>query len=196
MHYDIAFDTTLYVSESIKEVVTTLLIAIALVVLVIFLFLQDWRTTLIPSITIPISLLGTFFLMKVLGLLDQHADAVRADAGDRVWSSTTRSSSSRTSRASSKRRACRRSRARAKRWPRSTGAVVASSLVLLAVFVPVAFFPGHDRPALQTVRADDRVLDHDLAVQRADADAGALVDLPRQHQDATASPASSDRSTA
>jgi len=65
--YDIAFDTTDFVAESIREVVITLGIAIILVVIVIFLFLQDWRTTLIPALTIPVSLLGTFFLMKVLG---------------------------------------------------------------------------------------------------------------------------------
>ncbi|MBV9438674.1 MAG: efflux RND transporter permease subunit, partial [Candidatus Eremiobacteraeota bacterium] len=65
--YHVAFDTTEFVRESIREVVITLAIAILLVVLVIFLFLQDWRTTLIPAMTIPVSLLGTFFLMKVLG---------------------------------------------------------------------------------------------------------------------------------
>ncbi|MBD5657594.1 MAG: efflux RND transporter permease subunit, partial [Candidatus Eremiobacteraeota bacterium] len=65
--YDIAFDTTTFVNESIKEVIITLLIAIVLVVGVIYLFLQDWRTTLIPAITIPVSLVGTFALMKVLG---------------------------------------------------------------------------------------------------------------------------------
>ena len=54
-----------------------------------------------------------------------------------------------------------------------TGAVIATALVLVAVFVPVAFFPGHDRTPLSAVRADDRRLDGDLGVQRADADAGA-----------------------
>ena len=63
----IAFDSTLFVNESIHEVVTTLAIAIFLVILVIYLFLQDWRTTLIPAITIPVSLIGTFGLMKALG---------------------------------------------------------------------------------------------------------------------------------
>ena len=54
------------------------------------------------------------------------------------------------------------------------GAVIATALVLIAVFVPVAFFPGHDRPPVSAVRADDRVLGGDLGVQRADADAGAV----------------------
>jgi HAE1 family hydrophobic/amphiphilic exporter-1 len=63
--YKVAFDSTMFVDESIKEVLKTLAIAIALVVLVIFLFLQDWRTTAIPAITIPVSLLGTFGLLKL-----------------------------------------------------------------------------------------------------------------------------------
>ena len=67
MDYAIAFDTSDFVRASIKEVVVTLLIAILLVVLVIFIFLQNWRSTLIPSITIPVSLIGTFAAMKLLG---------------------------------------------------------------------------------------------------------------------------------
>ena len=80
MTYHVAFDTTEFVSESIREVVITLLIAIALVVLVIFLFLQDWRTTLIPALTIPISLIGTFFLMNVLGFSINQLGLVVDDA--------------------------------------------------------------------------------------------------------------------
>ena len=81
--YTIAFDTSDFVKASIKEVVVTLLIAILLVVLVIFMFLQNWHSTLIPSITIPVSLIGTFAAMKLLGFTHQHADALRLDAGDR-----------------------------------------------------------------------------------------------------------------
>src|SRR5260221_9923464 len=62
-----AYDTTRVVSESISEVVTTLLEAIALVIVVMFLFLQNWRTTLIPAITIPVSLVGTFIFVKLFG---------------------------------------------------------------------------------------------------------------------------------
>ena len=67
MDYEIAFDTSDFVQASIKEVVVTLFIAILLVVLVIFIFLQNWHSTLIPSITIPVSLIGTFAAMKLLG---------------------------------------------------------------------------------------------------------------------------------
>ncbi len=63
----LAFDTTTVVAQSIREVVTTLLEAIFLVVLVMFLFLQDWRTTLIPAITIPVSLVGAFAFVKLFG---------------------------------------------------------------------------------------------------------------------------------
>ncbi len=58
----IAFDTTIYIRNSIKEVRETILTAFALVVLIIFLFLRNWRTTIIPVIAIPVSLIGAFFL--------------------------------------------------------------------------------------------------------------------------------------
>ena len=64
---ELAFDTTTVVSESIHEVLTTLVEAIGLVILVMFLFLQNWRTTLIPAITIPVSLVGTFAFVKLFG---------------------------------------------------------------------------------------------------------------------------------
>ncbi len=64
---ELAFDTTTVVADSIREVITTLIEAIGLVVLVMFLFLQNWRTTLIPAITIPVSLIGTFAFVKLFG---------------------------------------------------------------------------------------------------------------------------------
>src|SRR5579872_5193927 len=67
MHYQLAFDTTDAVSESIRDVLSTLGTAIVLVILVIFVFLEDWRSTLIPAVTIPVSLIGTFAFVKLLG---------------------------------------------------------------------------------------------------------------------------------
>ena len=141
MRYDVAFDTTLFVSESIKEVITTLLVAIALVVLVIFLFLQDWRTTLIPSLTIPISLLGTFFLMKVLGFSINTltlfgltlATGLVVDDAIVVIENIARFIQE---------KGLAPLDAAREAMAEISGAVLASSLVLLAVFVPVAFFPG------------------------------------------------------
>ena len=63
----IGFDKTGYIRESVAEVQQTIVVAFVLVALIIFLFLRDWRTTIIPVITIPIALIGTFFLMYVLG---------------------------------------------------------------------------------------------------------------------------------
>ena len=62
----VILDTTISIKDSLKEVIETLVIAFILVVLILFLFLRDWRTTIIPVIAIPISLIGTFFLMYVL----------------------------------------------------------------------------------------------------------------------------------
>ncbi len=63
----IGFDTTKYIRDSVKEVLQTILVAFVLVVLVIYLFLRDWRTTIIPVIAIPISLIGAFFIMFIAG---------------------------------------------------------------------------------------------------------------------------------
>ena len=64
---DIGFDSTKFIRNSIKEVQETIFIAFILVVSIIFLFLRDWRTTFIPVLTIPISLIGVFFIMYLMG---------------------------------------------------------------------------------------------------------------------------------
>jgi HAE1 family hydrophobic/amphiphilic exporter-1 len=139
--YDVAFDTTTFVNESIKEVIETLLIAIVLVVGVIYLFLQDWRTTLIPAITIPVSLIGTFALMKCLGFsintltlfgLTLATGLVVDDAIVVIENIARFIQEKKMSPLAGASAAMQE----------ITGAVVATSLVLLAVFVPVAFFPG------------------------------------------------------
>jgi HAE1 family hydrophobic/amphiphilic exporter-1 len=139
--YKIAFDSTDFVRDSIKDVTTTLLIAIALVVAVIFLFLQDWRTTLIPSITIPISLIGTFAVMKVLGFSINTltlfgltlATGLVVDDAIVVIENIARF-------IQEKKMPPYQAALEAMR--EISGAVVATSLVLLSVFVPVGFFPG------------------------------------------------------
>ncbi|MEO8880859.1 MAG: multidrug efflux RND transporter permease subunit [Gemmatimonadaceae bacterium] len=67
LHQEIGFDTTPFVTQSIHEVVNTLIIAMALVTLVVFIFLQNWRSTLIPLLAVPVSIIGTFFGLWVLG---------------------------------------------------------------------------------------------------------------------------------
>ena len=65
--YDIPYDTTRFIEVSIKEVVKTLAEAMVLVILVVYLFLQSWRATLIPGVAVPVSLIGTFAGMQALG---------------------------------------------------------------------------------------------------------------------------------
>src|SRR5262249_15483918 len=67
VEYDIGFDTTPYTSESIREVVLTLRDAIILVALVVLVFLQNWRSALIPLVALPVAIIGTFSAMAVLG---------------------------------------------------------------------------------------------------------------------------------
>ena len=141
MHHTLAFDTTDAVSESIKDVLFTVGSAIALVILVIFIFLGDWRTTMIHFIATPVSLIGTFAFVKLLGFsintltlfgitlatglvvddaivvienIERHMAGGEHDSRKASVAATTE----------------------------ITSAVIATSLVLVAVFVPVAFFPG------------------------------------------------------
>ena len=81
--YVIPYDSTMFVRAAIKDVVITLLEAIGLVILVVFIFLQNWRATLIPLLTVPVAVVGTFALFPAAGILDQHHQHVRTGAGDR-----------------------------------------------------------------------------------------------------------------
>src|SRR5438094_6352384 len=136
-----AFDTTTVVAESIREVLITLAIAIGLVVLVMFLFLQNWRTTLIPAITIPVSLVGTFAFVKLFGFSINTltlfgitlATGLVVDDAIVVIENIERHIHE-----------YHRPPAEASSSAMSevTSAVIATALVLAAVFVPVAFFPG------------------------------------------------------
>lgn len=67
LEYAISLDTTLPITEGMKEIVSTLLEAIVLVIIVVFLFLQNWRATLIPLLAVPVSLIGTFIIFPMLG---------------------------------------------------------------------------------------------------------------------------------
>lgn len=67
MKYDVSLDTTLPIKVGIKDIVVTLIIALVLVILVVFIFIQDWRATLIPTLAIPVSLVGAFMFFPMLG---------------------------------------------------------------------------------------------------------------------------------
>jgi len=141
MKYHLAFDATDVVNESIHDVLLTLLGAILLVVLVIFVFLEDWRSTLIPTAAIPVSLVGTFAFVKLFGFSINTltlfgitlATGLVVDDAIVVIENIERHI------AEGQRDARLAASAAMKEV---TGAVVATSLVLVAVFVPVALFPG------------------------------------------------------
>jgi len=138
---EVAFDTTTVVAQSIREVVTTLVEAIGLVVLVMFLFLQNWRTTLIPAITIPVSLIGTFAFVKLFGFSINTltlfgitlATGLVVDDAIVVIENIERHIHEHHQSAHE---------ASSYAMAEVTSAVLATALVLAAVFVPVAFFPG------------------------------------------------------
>jgi len=141
MKYEIAFDTTDAVSESIRDVVFTVGSAILLVILVIFVFLGDWRTTIIHFIATPVSLIGTFTFIKLLGFsintltlfgITLATGLVVDDVIVVIENIERHLQEGEPSAAKAASDAMRE----------VTGAVIATSLVLVAVFVPVAFFPG------------------------------------------------------
>src|SRR5688500_2813458 len=137
----VALDTTRVVSDSIREVLITLAEAIALVVIVIFLFLQTWRSTLIPVLTIPVSLIGTFAFIQVMGFSINTltlfgiilATGIVVDDAIVVIENIERHIQE--FKVSAR-------KAAVDAMGEVIGAVIATALVLVAVFVPIAFFPG------------------------------------------------------
>ncbi|MEO7271739.1 MAG: multidrug efflux RND transporter permease subunit [Vicinamibacterales bacterium] len=137
----VAFNTTQVVDESIKEVRKTLFEAIGLVVLVMFVFLQSWRSTLIPTITIPVSLIGAFAFAKLMGFSINTltlfgiilATGIVVDDAIVVIENIERHIQEDGKPAR---------QAASDAMQEVFGAVIATALVLIAVFVPVAFFPG------------------------------------------------------
>ncbi|GLQ31016.1 efflux RND transporter permease subunit [Litoribrevibacter albus] len=140
IEYDILYDTTRFIKTSIDEVVTALFQAVLLVILVVFIFLQDWRSTLVPAIAIPVSLVGTFAVMLALGfsintvslfglilavgIVVDDAIVVVENVRRHIEEGLNPVEATRIS------------------MKEVSGPVVATTLVLLAVFVPVSMMPG------------------------------------------------------
>ncbi|MGF1551894.1 MAG: efflux RND transporter permease subunit [Paracoccaceae bacterium] len=140
LEYVINYDTTDFVIETINEIVVTLAITFVLVVAVTFVFLQDWRATLIPTLTIPVSLIGVFIMIQALGFSANTivlfalilAIGVVVDDAIVVVENVSRLLSEGRS----------RKEAALESMRQVSGPIVATTLVLLAVFVPVTFLPG------------------------------------------------------
>ena len=141
LEYAIAFDSTTVVGDSIREVLVTLGVAIFIVITVIFLFLLDWRATIIPAVTIPVSLIGTFAFIKIFGFSINSltlfgitlATGLVVDDAIVVIENVQRHIAMEHSDPHE---------ATSRAMGEVTSAVIATSLVLIAVFVPVSFFPG------------------------------------------------------
>jgi hydrophobic/amphiphilic exporter-1 (mainly G- bacteria), HAE1 family len=141
LQYQVAFNTTEAMQESIWEVVKTLFEAVILVVVVMFLFLQSWRATIIPALTLPVALIGTFAFVKLLGFSINTltlfaivlSTGIVVDDAIVVIENIERHIQDYGTRAA---------RAASDAMKEVFGAVIATSLALVSVFVPVAFFPG------------------------------------------------------
>jgi HAE1 family hydrophobic/amphiphilic exporter-1 len=140
MNYAISLDQTSAVTEGMKEIIKTLLIAIVLVILVVYLFLQDWRATLIPLLAVPVSLVGTFVffplfgfsintlsmfgLVLAIGLVVDDAIVVVEGVQRHIEEGLAPKDAAR------------------KAMDELSGPVIGIALVLSSVFVPTAFIPG------------------------------------------------------
>jgi hydrophobic/amphiphilic exporter-1 (mainly G- bacteria), HAE1 family len=136
----VALDTTLSVTQGIKEIVETLLIALALVIFVVFLFLQGWRATLIPLLAVPVSLVGTFVLFPLFGFSINTlslfglvlAIGLVVDDAIVVVEGVERHIEE----------GLNPKEAALKAMDELSGPVIGIALVLSAVFIPTAFIPG------------------------------------------------------
>ncbi len=140
LDYRIVYDTTIFVEESITEVWKTLFEAFALVFLVLLVFLQNWRSTIIPLFAVPVALIGTFFIMQALGFTLNNlslfglvlAIGVVVDDAIVVVESVERNMS----------KGMEPKEAARKTMTEIFGALIATTLVLCAVFVPTGFITG------------------------------------------------------
>ena len=139
--WTVPFDTTPFITTSVNGVLRTMIEALLLVTVVVFLFLQDWRATLIPTLIVPIALVGTCFglylfglsinilslfgMVVAIGILNDDAIVVVENVA-RVMRED----------------GINARQATVKAIGQISGAVIASTLVLVAVFIPMAFFPG------------------------------------------------------
>jgi HAE1 family hydrophobic/amphiphilic exporter-1 len=141
LEYVIPYDTTEFINRSMDEVKVTLFQAIALVILVVFLFLQNWRATIIPTLAIPVSLVGTFAFMILMGYSINTitlfglvlAIGIVVDDAIIVIENVERIL---------KEEQLPIKEAVSKAMEQVSGPIIATTLVLLAVFIPVGFMPG------------------------------------------------------
>ncbi|HFQ82354.1 MAG TPA: efflux RND transporter permease subunit, partial [Desulfobacterales bacterium] len=139
--YKMILDTTRYVSAAINEIIKTLGLTSLLVILVVFIFLQDWRATLVPAVAIPVSLIGTFAVLLVLGYSANTislfalimAIGLVVDDAIVVVENVHRVMNE---------EGLAPKEASIRAMKQVTGPIIATTLVLLAVFVPVGFMPG------------------------------------------------------
>ncbi len=139
--YTIGYDSTKYILASIEEVIFTLLLTFALVILVCYVFLQDWRSTLVPTLTIPVSLFATFAVMQALGYslnmmtLFGLVLAIGLVVDDAIVVVERVLYLMESEKLSPK-------EATIKAMEQVSSAIIATTLVLLAIFVPVGFLGG------------------------------------------------------
>ncbi len=140
LQYEVALDTTLAVTEGMKEIVKTLFEAMVLVIIVVFVFLQGWRATLIPLIAVPVSLIGTFALFPLLGFSINTLSlfglvlAIGLVVDDAIV--VVEAIESHIEEGLSPKDAA------FKAMSQVSGPVVAIALILAAVFIPTVFIPG------------------------------------------------------
>ncbi len=140
--YDVFYDATVFVTSTVREVIETLLIAFVLVAIVVFLFLGKLRTTLIPLVAVPVSIIGTFAVMLVIGYSANTVSLLALVLAIGIVVDDAIVVIENVERVVEEEPELSIPAATKKAMAEITGPIIAITLVLLSVFVPVAFIPG------------------------------------------------------
>src|SRR5207248_3748086 len=140
--YDVFFDTTVFVTATVGEVVRTLVIAFVLVAIVVFLFLGKLRTTVIPLVAVPVSIVGTFAVMLLIGYSANTVSLLALVLAIGIVVDDAIVVIENVERVIEEEPELSIPAATKKAMAEITGPIIAITLVLLSVFVPVAFIPG------------------------------------------------------
>jgi hydrophobe/amphiphile efflux-1 (HAE1) family protein len=142
LKYLVNYDTTTFVNDTIRDVLTTLLIAFVLVVVVVFLFLGSLRATLIPAIAVPVSVIGSFAVLLVMGYSANTVSLLAMVLAIGILVDDAIVVVENVERVMEEEPALSPAEATKKAMTEITGPIIAITLVLLSVFVPIAFIPG------------------------------------------------------
>ena len=177
-NHRVFFDTSDFVNDTIQEVIKTLVEAFILVVIVVFLFLGNMRATIIPTVAVPVSLIGTFVILLALGYSANTISLLAMVLAIGIVVDDAIVVVENVERVMEEEPHLTPAEATKKAMAQITAPIIAITLVLLSVFVPIGFIPGLSGELFRAVRGHHQRGDGDQRDQCADALARALRGVP------------------